>query len=100
VVGATVKVTAADPLPLAFELIEIQSTLGVAVQAQSALDERTSTLPFPPLWGRDAAVLESSKRHSPAACDTCARCPFTMTPPVRDAGSALVDTVNWTAPDP
>jgi len=44
-----VNVTAADPLPFAFELIEIQLMSDAAVQVQSALDARTSTLPLPPL---------------------------------------------------
>lgn len=99
-VGATVNVTAADPLPLAFELIEIQLASDAALQVQSALDARTSTLPLPPLWGSAVALLDSSNRHSPAACDTCARCPLTITPPVRVAGSPFAATVNWTAPDP
>jgi len=49
VVGATVKVTVADPFPLAFELTVIQSTSDTAVQVQSALEARTSTVPVPPV---------------------------------------------------
>jgi hypothetical protein len=94
VVGATVKVTVAEPFPFAFELTEIQSTSDAAVHVQSGLDARTSTVPVPPLWGSPVALLDSSSRHSPAACATCARCPFIITPPERDAGSAFAAALN------
>ena len=94
VVAATVKETVADPFPFAPELIEIQFTSDTAVHVQSALDACTSTLPVPPVCGIDVALLERSIRHSPAACAICARWPFTMTPPVRAAGSAFGATLN------
>jgi len=67
VVAATVNVTDAEPFPLAFVLTEIQSTSEEAVHVQSGLDARTSTLPEPPACAKAVALLESSKRHSPAA---------------------------------
>jgi len=73
VVAATVNVTGADPFPFAFELIVIHSTVETAVQVQSALDARTSTLPLPPLRESAVALLDNSKRHSPGACAICAR---------------------------
>ncbi|HEX6973397.1 MAG TPA: hypothetical protein VF147_03295 [Vicinamibacterales bacterium] len=51
VVGATVKATVDDPLPLAPEVIVIQSVSDDAAQEQSALDARTPTLPLPPACG-------------------------------------------------
>ena len=67
VVAATVNATDAEPFPLAFVLTEIQSTSEEAVHVQSGLDARTSTLPDPPPCANAVALLESSKRHSPAA---------------------------------
>ena len=54
VVGATVKETAAEPLPFAPDVIAIQSASDAAVHAQSALDAPTSTLPVPPACDIDA----------------------------------------------
>ena len=73
VVEATVKLTGAEPLPLALEVMDTQSTSEAAVQVQSALDARTSTLPVPPARGNDVALLDSSSLHSPAAWLTWAR---------------------------
>ena len=98
--AATVNVTGTEPLPFAFDSIEIHSTLDAAVQVHCALEARTSTLPLPPLRGRAVALLDSSNRHSPAACDTCARWPLIITPPVREVGSAFAAAANWTAPGP
>jgi hypothetical protein len=73
VVEATLNATDAEPFPFAFEVIEIQSTSDVAVHVHKPLDGRTSTLPVPPALAIDAALLDSSNLHSPAACATCAR---------------------------
>jgi hypothetical protein len=100
VVGATVNATGAEPLPLAFDVTEIQLASDVAVHVQRALDARTSTVPLPPVCGNDVALLDNSYLHSPAAWVTCARWPFTMTAPVRVAGSAFAPTANCTVPDP
>ena len=48
-VAATANVTVAEPLPLAFAVIETQSTSAEAVHVQSGLDARRSTRPDPPL---------------------------------------------------
>src|SRR6476646_7387592 len=89
VVEATLKLTGAEPFPLGFEVMDTQSTSEAAVQLQSALEGRTSTLPVPPARGNDGAWLDSSSLHSPAAWLTWARGPFTITPPLRAAGSAF-----------
>jgi hypothetical protein len=88
-VGATLKVTGPDPLPLAPEAIVIQSTVDVEAHVQSGLDDRTSTLPVPPACGNDADALLSVMTHSPAACVNCARTPLTTTAPVRVIGSTF-----------
>ena len=100
VVGATLNETAAEPFPFAPELIAIQSASDEAVQVQSALDARTSTLAVPPPWPKDAALFPSVKRHWAAACVTCARDPFSMMPPLRATGSPLAAAVNSTVPFP
>jgi hypothetical protein len=94
VVDATLNATGAVPFPFAFDVTEIHSTSDAAVHVHSPLEARTSTLPVPPACGNDVALLDSSNRHSPAACATCARWPFTITPPVRAAGSAFAPTAN------
>src|SRR5262245_13493162 len=100
VVDATVNPTAAEPFPLALDVMEIQLASEVAVHVQSGLDARTSTLPVPPVCGSDVALLDNSNLHSPAACVSWARWPFTITLPVRTAGSAFAPTANWTVPGP
>lgn len=100
VVGATVKVTAAEPVPFGFEVIEIQPAEDEAVHVQRELEARTLTLPEPPVWAKDAEESDSSNRHSAAACVTCARWPFTITPPLRATGSPFAVALNWTAPSP
>jgi hypothetical protein len=94
VVDATENPTGSDPFPLALDVMETQSTSDAAVQVQSGLEARTSTLPVPPAFENEVALLDNSSLHSPAACDTCARWPLTMTPPVRVAGSAFAATMN------
>ena len=88
-VGATLKVTGLDPLPLAPEAIVIQSTVEVEVHVQSELDDRTSTLPLPPVCGNAADARLRVMTHSPAACVNCARRPLTTTAPVRAIGSTF-----------
>jgi|KBSMisStandDraft_5_1062788.scaffolds.fasta_scaffold579646_2 hypothetical protein len=73
VVDATENPTGSDPFPLALELIETQSTSDVAVQVHSGLEARTSTLPVPPAFENDVALLDNSSLHSPAAWVTWAR---------------------------
>jgi hypothetical protein len=73
VVGATVKVTAADPVPFVFEVIEIQPEDDDAVQVQRGLEDRTLTLPDPPVCANAADESDNSKRQAAAACVTCAR---------------------------
>ena len=94
VVDATENPTGRDPFPLPLDVMETQSTSDAAVHVQSGLEARTSTLPLPPAFENDVALLDNSSLHSPAACVTGARWPLTMTPPVRVAGSALGVTVN------
>src|SRR4029079_17957648 len=98
VVGATVKATAAEPLPFAPEVIASQSASDAAVHAQSALDARRSTLPDPPPCDIDADVLASVNWHCAAACVTCARDPLSMMPPLRATGSLLA--AGGTSPGP
>lgn len=73
VVDVTENPTESDPFPLALDVMEAQSVSDVAVQVQSGLEARTSTLPVPPAFENDVALLDSSSLHSPAACATCAR---------------------------
>ena len=94
VVEVTVNPTVAEPFPLALDVTEIQLASDVAVHVQSGLEACTSTLPVPPDCGSDVALLDNSYLHSPAACVTGALCPFTITPPVRVAGSAFGPTAN------
>jgi hypothetical protein len=98
-VGATVNVTGAEPLPLA-DVIAIQSASDTAVHVHSALDAWTSTLPEPPAGENDAELLARLIAHCAAACVTWAREPFSMMPPLRETGSPLADTENSTVPLP
>jgi hypothetical protein len=100
VVGATENDTAAVPLPLAFEVIEIHSASDVAVQVHNGLEARRSAVPDPPVCPNDAELLPRSNLHSPAACVICARNPFTITPPVRPTGSLFDAALNCTEPSP
>lgn len=98
--GATVNDTVAEPFPLAPEVMEIQSPFDAAVQAQSALDARTSTAPEPPAAPNDADPAESVYLHSDAACVIWARDPFSMMPPVRTTGSPFGAAATSTVPFP
>jgi hypothetical protein len=99
-VGATVKATGADPLPLAPEVMVIQSASEAAVQVHSALEARTPTLPLPPAVANEAELSASENTHSAAACVIWARLVFTVMPPVRTTGSGLAAAANWTVPSP
>jgi hypothetical protein len=88
-VSDTLNATVDDPLPLAPEVIEIQSTLDAAVQPQSGLDAWTSTLPVPPVCGNEAEWAPRSNRHSAAVCVSCTRWSLMTTAAVRVAGSAF-----------
>ena len=67
VVGATVNPTAPLPVPLAPDVIAIQSVSEVAVHVHSALDGRTSTRPGPPVCANTAELSVRVYRHWPAA---------------------------------
>lgn len=66
-VAETLKATDADPLPLAPDVIAIQSESEDADHGHNGLDARTSTLPVPPADGKDADLAPRSIRQSAAS---------------------------------
>jgi hypothetical protein len=95
--AATLKVTDAGPLPLAPDMIVIQSTGLDAIHVHPS-PAVTAIVPDPPTTSNDCDVGAIENVH-PEACSTVNDCPATEIVPVR-AGPELGATLNSTDPEP
>jgi hypothetical protein len=97
VVGAAVKVTVPDPLPLAPDAMVIQGALLDAVHAHPP-PVVTETVPFPPADGT-VCVSGVAAYVQPWPWTTVTVCPATLIEPVRD-GPVVPATAKVTVPGP
>jgi hypothetical protein len=97
--GATVKLTAPDPVPVAPDVIATHCESGWAAHSQPA-SVVTLILPLPPDAVNDCAVEDNSNRHGAASWLTRARSPLMRMFPCLADASGFAATCIWTCPAP